>query len=245
MTTGTVMPEYCLSPHVHFCRTEDGLVLLDLKRARYLGIPAEQQRLLRSAVRDWREVNDTAGDSGQPPAEQAAELLESFVQSGLLTADPTHGASVRQAACKPGTQAIPFAETVRSDMRAAHFFRLTRAWLTTIYKLRRRSLESIVHAVRHRKERHSGTTSPGDAATIRALSALFCHLRPLVFTAKDQCLLDSLILVEFLAGYGKYPTWVFGVKTQPFAAHSWVQHGDLVLNDSVEHVRAYVPILSV
>jgi len=245
MTTGKVMPEYCLSQHVHFCRTEDGLVLLDLKRARYLGIPAEQQRLLRSAVRDWREANDAADDAGPPPVEQPVELLASFVQSGLLTADTTQGANAKKAPCKPGTQAISFAETVRSEIRSAHVFCLARACLTTIYKLRRRSLESIVHAVQHRKARHSGAASPGDAATIRALSALFCHLRPLVFTARDQCLLDSLILVEFLAAYGKYPTWVVGVKTQPFAAHSWVQHEDLVLNDTVEHVQAHVPILSV
>ena len=37
--------------------------------------------------------------------------------------------------------------------------------------------------------------------------------------------------------------WVFAVKGAPFAAHCWIQLGDIVLNDSVENVRAYTPIM--
>lgn len=70
-------------------------------------------------------------------------------------------------------------------------------------------------------------------------------LRPLLFTAHDRCLHDSLALVNFLASESVSATWVIGVRTDPFAAHAWVQTGDLVLNDQHEHVRRFRPIVTV
>jgi len=38
---------------------------------------------------------------------------------------------------------------------------------------------------------------------------------------------------------------VFGVKLNPFSAHCWVQAGDIVLNDAIDHVTIHTPILVV
>jgi hypothetical protein len=62
---------------------------------------------------------------------------------------------------------------------------------------------------------------------------------------KHVCLYDSLALVEFLAHYRLFPQWVFGVMAEPFAAHCWVQQDDRVLNDSVDYVRGFTPIMVV
>jgi len=77
------------------------------------------------------------------------------------------------------------------------------------------------------------------------LVCLFRRLRPLAFTAKDQCLFHALALVRFLAFYSVFPVWVVGVRTRPWAAHSWVQQGTLLLDSNPEHVCEYTPILSV
>jgi hypothetical protein len=37
---------------------------------------------------------------------------------------------------------------------------------------------------------------------------------------------------------------VFGVQARPFAAHCWVQKGEVVFNDTVEHVSGYTPIMT-
>jgi hypothetical protein len=37
---------------------------------------------------------------------------------------------------------------------------------------------------------------------------------------------------------------VIGVKLNPFAAHCWLQVGDVVLNDLPERVAAFTPILT-
>jgi hypothetical protein len=69
-------------------------------------------------------------------------------------------------------------------------------------------------------------------------------LRPL-YPRDYLCLFDSLALIEFLAQHGLYPTWVFGVTSDPFMAHCWVQEGDTLLNDTVAHVGQFVPLMTV
>ena len=36
---------------------------------------------------------------------------------------------------------------------------------------------------------------------------------------------------------------VLGVRLAPFRAHSWVQLKDEVLNDHIDHIRSFTPIL--
>jgi hypothetical protein len=38
---------------------------------------------------------------------------------------------------------------------------------------------------------------------------------------------------------------VIGVKLRPFAAHSWVQSGPWLVNDRIDMIRAYTPIMAV
>ena len=64
------------------------------------------------------------------------------------------------------------------------------------------------------------------------------------YVRPSLCLFDSLCLLEFLACYALFPKWVFGVNAEPFQAHCWVQEGTAVLNDTVERVSAYTPIMS-
>jgi hypothetical protein len=102
----------------------------------------------------------------------------------------------------------------------------------------------VVQAARLRKSRASGTSAV-DVATVRELVTAFVHVRPLFYTTRDGCLLDSVTLSHFLARYGIFPTWVFGVKTEPFYAHCWVQQGDYVFNDTPDFIKGFSPILVV
>ncbi|MET0535632.1 MAG: lasso peptide biosynthesis B2 protein, partial [Steroidobacter sp.] len=59
------------------------------------------------------------------------------------------------------------------------------------------------------------------------------------------CLFDSLAMLYFFFGEGVQPQWVIGVRSSPeFVAHSWIQHRATVLNDSVERVSVYTPIMA-
>ena len=60
-----------------------------------------------------------------------------------------------------------------------------------------------------------------------------------------KCLVRSFVLLRFLQRSGLNARWVFGVRTWPFAAHCWLQLEDTVLDDLVERLAAYEPILAV
>lgn len=65
----------------------------------------------------------------------------------------------------------------------------------------------------------------------------------LLRTAADRCLPRSIALAICLARHGCPTNVVLGVKLAPFAAHCWTQSRDQVLNDEIEEVRRYTPIL--
>lgn len=58
-----------------------------------------------------------------------------------------------------------------------------------------------------------------------------------------KCLLRSFLLLRLLHRYGHDAIWVFGVTTWPFEAHCWLQVDDVVLDDELDRVAAYTPIL--
>ena len=60
----------------------------------------------------------------------------------------------------------------------------------------------------------------------------------------DQCLPRGIAMKRMMARKGQVVSLVFGV-TMPFAAHSWVQAGDLVLTDPLDVVLHYQPIFAV
>lgn len=82
--------------------------------------------------------------------------------------------------------------------------------------------------------------SEGGKAVVRA----FEHAR-LLRSAADRCLARSVALAGCLAASGDECHVVLGVTSPPFSAHCWAQKGDLVLNDSLEEVQRYTPILVV
>jgi hypothetical protein len=94
--------------------------------------------------------------------------------------------------------------------------------------------------------RHDGSresVSPRTLGVVRRLTRAFCRIRPWFYTAHDRCLVDSLILAEFLHRYGYPARLVIAVHPRPFSAHAWVQVGDCVIDDTVETVRRFAPIL--
>jgi hypothetical protein len=60
---------------------------------------------------------------------------------------------------------------------------------------------------------------------------------------EGECLVRSAMLIRFLRRHGLRADWVFGVRLCPFTAHCWVQVEDVCLNDDVERLVAYTPIM--
>jgi hypothetical protein len=105
------------------------------------------------------------------------------------------------------------------------------------------SLQRIARRIASLRAQHGAKAVSPTSQPLRDAVAAYLRLRPLMLTAHDRCLHDSLTLLAFLGAEGWRPNWVIGVTTQPFRAHAWVQAGDLVLSDLHENVRRYTPIL--
>jgi hypothetical protein len=122
------------------------------------------------------------------------------------------------------------------------------AVVRTSLLLRTRTLESIVRRTANRRQKVAQalpTCSAAELDRLRPRVAAFLRARPFFFGARDACVRDSLAMGEFLAAEGFYPNWVFGVSTDPFEAHCWLQIGEVVLNDTPDNVRTYTPIMAV
>ncbi|WP_375713750.1 lasso peptide biosynthesis B2 protein [Sphingobium sp. BS19] len=63
------------------------------------------------------------------------------------------------------------------------------------------------------------------------------------FGRTNRCLARSLAMFSLCRAHGIPVQFVIGVRSDPFAAHAWVQIDTAVLNDSTEQVNLYTPIL--
>lgn len=235
------MQPYLLAPHVYPCVSGQHVVLMDLERDKYLAVvPASR---LAAWVRGW-PVQATQA----PGTDAGADVLVSqLLAHGMLVSDPHIGKPATPVAvARAASTLVEFDLDTRPRANAALLWRFGRSHLRAKLSLKLRPIQSIVEAVRVRKARHAARgAGETDAVRLRALVSAFTRLRPLFYTLRLACLLDSLTLVHFLAAEDIHPDWVFGVKTEPFDAHCWVQHGDAVLNDAPDRVRQYSPILVV
>lgn len=235
------MAQYWLAQHVHLCVTNEHVVLLDLKRDKYLGVGPRQMPALASNVKGWPIAVPDAGTT------HADGLLEKMLANGMLTTDAAQGKEAVPAHM-PRPEAVLIEEDFDRRPRVS-FMQLAgfvRASIGSRLALRWRSIEDVIIRVQRRKQGAASGASGFDFAAARAHVDAFLYLQPLLFGARDDlCLPNSLALVNFLARRGFHPTWVFGVQTAPFAAHCWVQAGDVVINDTPDHVRRYAPILTV
>jgi hypothetical protein len=163
----------------------------------------------------------------------------------VLTTDPAIGKDATPIRLPSPTPLVDFVPTTRPRHIASHLGTVARCCATGLVLLKGRSLEYAVRRVEQRRRRQMGVSSRFDWEATRELTQAFYWLSPLFYTARDHCLYDSLVLIEFLACHGLYPTWVIGVKAfAPFSAHSWIQHETYVLTWSAESLTKFVPILA-
>ena len=239
------MARYALADHVFVCLNGEHLVLLDLKEDRYWALEASKTSGLGALVGGWPVRPTDVTPSADSPTPETAEALEVLRGRGLLADSVPPGKDAT-----PVAATIPVRELVAEGDAATG--RAAGSWLgffaaSAIAKiaLRTWSFERVIRRVKRRKSLVGPKAGQLDVERARKLLEAFTHYRVFLFSSKNECLYDSLALLEYLSQYAIYPDWVFGVQTRPFAAHCWVQHGDIVFNDTVEHVSGYTPIMVV
>jgi transglutaminase superfamily protein len=231
-----------LQRHVHACHTDDGVVFLDLRRNKYFGIGGEEMGAVTQLL-----CGDPSTYSVEPSPEQAAVLTAvtaELTKRGLLTHDASVGrrhVPVTLLSPECGTLDLGDEDLAHWPIRDGMILALSLATVAVLLKFS--SLEYIVNRVRTRKEHRDQSQRVLDPSATHSLVSRYFRLRALLFTSKQKCFLDSLVLTEFLAHYKVFPQLVIAVATGPFKAHCWVQEGTTVLNGASEEAEQYVPIL--
>jgi hypothetical protein len=259
------MARYALAEHVFVCLNGDHLVLLDLKKDRYWALEAAKTAGLGQLVGGWPVQSPAVSLAASSPTQSSAPLSAPSTQvtdgaadmssdttatidilrsRGLLTERVRSGKDATPvAAMRPQRELI--CESERTAVRAnGDWLNFFAASATAKIALRTWPFERVIRRVRRRKERLE-RAGGADTSRARELVEAFANYRVFLFSSKNECLYDSLALLEYLARHAIHADWVFGVQTRPFAAHCWVQHDDIVFNDTVEHVSGYTPIMVV
>ena len=241
------MQSYRLAPHVHMCFVNGHVIFLDLRKDHYSALDRTKSRAFTTLVNGQTDDNQASlgdvGDATEPLAETVARDL---VDRNILTLDSEVGRELAfPAVCPVESRLLSDDLFGRRKIRpnVLDVYRFFSACIRVSLDLRYGSIWQTVNRVRDRKNRKERSTDV-NIEKARHLVAVFDTLRP--FYHRDYlCLFDSLALVEFLAAYGQYPTWVYGVKAEPFHAHCWVEEKGFAFNEAVDTAHSYAPIMTV
>ncbi|WP_394003201.1 lasso peptide biosynthesis B2 protein [Luteimonas sp. WGS1318] len=220
---------YCLPDTMSYCRTEDGLIFLDVDGDRYFRLnPVLEEALVDCLL-------------GRTVEQATADIL---VRRGVLLRDaPQRDQRTAHQLVSPQRSVV---EGTRASVAVSAMATLEVASIVLLLhrRLRRRPLKDVLQWVAT-KRRLAVPMPPDGSSTdegrLAESSTCFRRLRPLI-PIEPICLLDSLALTVFLARRKLHASIVFGVTSAPFTAHCWVQSGDLVLNDTVGHANAYTVV---
>lgn len=232
--------------HTRACVTATGAVLLDLKRNRYFGLGYREARTLSTLALNWSTATTQSGCVLDPmPTDDAARLADALVNAGFLTPIAPTDATVLKFLSIDSNAALT---SVSYELQPAvrlhlyHVIAFVRACIWAKHAVDSRLLYSVALEVANHKLKAS---SAADIQQAIELVCIFRRLRPYAFAAKDQCLFHALALLKFLSHYNIFPTWVIAVRPTPWAAHSWLQLGSLVLDCNPEEISGYTPILAI
>jgi hypothetical protein len=214
---------YLLGEGLSFCAVLDRYIFLDLPGDRYFCLGAEAAEGFSLILR---------GDALQAP--DAA--VERLVAGGILIPS---AAGVRPRAVEP---AAPTCTLLRSDdaQSALGALEALSRRLAAETSLRMRGLDRSIDRARRKC---AGLPHAEIALSIGAATAFAGST--LLRSRSKRCVSISLATLDWLAARGHSASLIIGVKLHPFEAHCWVQIGDLLVNDEVDAIRPFVPILVV
>jgi hypothetical protein len=235
--------KYVLAHDVYVSKLDDAAVFLDLRSNQYLAVPPDSIAALDEIVDGFCTLG-VAEPHFRSSRSSAESTIKALVSRGILTESRHAGAPACRAMIS-ASQAIAPGErsnTVRT-VRASHLANFVAAFSYALFHVRLNRLKPLLDRIRTLHARSGEPSTFPHPATVLELLAVFRRLRTYFYTAKDFCLLDALTLALFLHRYEQAPTLVIGVRTKPFVAHAWVQVGNCVVDDRLEAVQGFTPIL--
>jgi hypothetical protein len=235
---------YFLSTDCHVCKAQGYWIILNLSRDKYLCVTHAALTPIGSSIYGWRGCDGDPANR-QPLGDGRDSLIESLLAKGVLTRNSDQGKAFVESVSETSDGTVAALDPViptKATIFCLAYFLL--ACAKADWCLRKWELSRTLAKIERRRPSVGPRVRLLKDSSVTEVIATFKELRPL-YPRPYLCLFDSLALLEFLAGYHSYPRIVFGVVADPFQAHCWLQEGDMLLNDDLERVAKYKPILSV
>lgn len=199
----------------------DRLVFMDTTADRYFLLPEEKEAEFRSV-----------GEHDEPPR----EILSLFAPREAHGPENQAWPPVPSSSTPVARDALDWSGSDNAPIRTG---RAVLSRFTTEQRLR---LQKLPILLRRLERKVVGLTGDAWNAPIASQIVRSFQEARIWRHARDRCLSESIALFEQLATRGCRAKLVFGVSLKPFAAHSWVQWGETVLNDHRDHARGYAPV---
>lgn len=216
---------YRMRRGLSFCVTGGRSIFLDIEADRYFGIKPGWDQAFQSLVAD--------GIAGPE--------LSSLIDAGILVEDDAAGAIMRPPTILPATEEM---SVDRVWPISGLGLRFIIAQIETVIALRTRTFSNVLRPIAD----HARIVEPDRTAGLTPewkpfVSAFFASswLRP----RSGHCLTNSIAFMRVAQSRGLKAQLVLGVCAAPFSAHCWVQAGGHVLNDRLENIRNFEPILTI
>lgn len=219
---------YSLRPNLSYCVIDGRAIFLDIDGDRYFRLDDSLEAAFFAYVH--AKYVDKAG-------------IDALIEHAILT--PGSTSDNRSHRLSPPTRSSLELTSGSGPIRMTAILKVFMIVRHTRRQLRTQALKDVLdNLVRYREgSRLNAASSGSHEARILDFAGLFVRSRLYVpFETSTSCLLDSVALTTYLAGHDVSANIVFGVTSDPFSAHCWVQCGDLVLNDTVGNAAAYTPI---
>jgi len=209
-------------PHVHAVMHEQDLVLLDVRSSSYLVLAGAGDTVDLASEGHQARIQDT-------------DLSDQLLEARLGSASDAPGVARRRAS--PAVRDLDPASIELVSVGEA--LSLLVSALSMLWRFKLRRFERLVA-----ENENQAIASAEAVSRVVRRALVFRRLLPWV-PFQGQCLYRAALLRQYLGRDRGLATWVFGVTTWPFAAHCWLQVDDLVLNDRLDQVQRYTPILAV
>lgn len=220
---------YRLRDGLSFCWIDGHAIFLDIRNDRYFRLSHSMEAIFSAFIDGRNSETDSAA----------------LARSNILTTEPKIEGNDGVLPPAPPTRSILEQPGLPVSVSVPILLEISALVLATRRALKARALADVMDRfiLYRQKSAQAPAAQPETAHIDQIFAAAKSFNRARLYVpVKTSCLLDSLSMAKFLSRRRIFPNIVFGVTRDPFAAHCWVQVGDLVLNDTVGNVTSHTAI---
>lgn len=219
---------YGVNDSIRYCVTGNAVILLDVRRNRYLGLP-------KSCAEAFIRLIERHGEALDGDDAKLAPLLK---QGHLL---PAAGPATMYQ--RPTVESPVSGLPLGGQLSVPPLMLVRAIWsqVAMTIRLKASSFATVVDYLATRTLACKTARQDEVDTRLCQVAAAFEQSDKILGRA-NRCLTRSFAMYVISRSLGIQTTVAIGVRAEPFAAHCWLQKAGFVLNDSIDNVRQFTPI---